>query len=445
MFHVVVTTLFDSFSGYTRCLDYNEPMTSEGSNRTAHAEPRLTPRDVTTKRSMTPEERKRQKDARSANYYKLMEKYGPKRRFLIEKENNLLHGEHSVEPVGFVVKFRLSHAYKALEKQEIEAGIPDIKPVKKRKRAKFLLPGDGVSRDHVTGESTKDPDQETSVPNGSMSKRVQIRARLKAKSDKGSLWKRLTAQKASEVAQKKEKEQKKDKQKENVEKKNNNPRGKKAVSSDLQNADKRSQSKKVIEASLVKLKDDVRALSNKKSQHLLTSHFQGRSLGLPSSHGDCEYQSSDTESVFRMFSDSAPSSSITMEALTISGSRPSSTSKRHIDPSSRPSSARQKSSHKPRTSTPAHSNAPSKTRDYTSQRSRPTSGKHGAATDAAHRGRSRSMHSGVAQNEESGGDSDAKVLAPRKICKYLYHMCNCQQVARKNTLSKLLQKKKVRY
>ena len=466
-----------------------------------------------------------------------MEKYGPKRRFLIDKDATNASGDGDgvpVDPVGFVVKFRLSHAYRALEKQEVEAAVPDIKPVRKRKRTKFLLPDDkkvhpgekvvpaAGGGGGVVVESCGRPSSGASTTReGSAQRRVQIRIRSttsEKENGTGSLWQTLTKQKASSAVMKKEQQEREDRQKELKSGKtgkgsNNNNNQKQSNSKQTQGVkgkggdpkqppgggkqgtpggkqgrlilrgqntrtktDLSQDRKAAIERSLIQLRADTKQLQNRKCKELWDSHFQGiGGMGLPGSIGAAttEYGASsfaDLDSMYRMFSDSG---SITMDAITISNSRPSSPSKSLIDASSRPSSSGRQGrakSPKPRTSTPAarRSRSPSRSRPSTGKTKTPA-----ANVSTSRRAQSAKTPSGKSPNEsaittgkgksrsisailrggegKSGGKvgpegkegAENKVLAPRKISKYLYHMCNCQHVARKDTLAKLFKKKTV--
>lgn len=434
---------------------------------------------------MTPEEKKKHRDSMNSKYFSLMEKYGPKRKFLIEKDA-ASGDEPPVQPTGFVIRFRLSHAYKALEKQEIEAAIPDIKPVRKRKHTKFLLPPDDTSETVPAGPGRPASEAGTLASQPESIKLLQIRAKLKSKSGKfkenSNLWQALTIQKASLAQQKKEEQLRIENTRSSKDKSRGNQKdgvgqkdGKNQKLTKAQQEKALKEKQKSIEQSLEQLKADIRAKQKSRKKEMWDSHFQGFNVPGSVAATECASTGGDMDSIFRMFSDTVYSGSVTMDALTISGSRPSSPSKSMIDPSSRPSSAagsirRGKSTPKPRTSTPGPSTRSSsptranKTKNSSSSKdnSRSTAGKgktvpatptNKSQNDNKTGGKSRNLSAflrpedgrGKEGGEEKGEKEEEvkKVLAPRKIEKYLYRMCNCHQVARKQTLSKLFKKKKV--
>lgn len=140
----------------------------------------------------------------------LMQKYGTKREFIKDSEHRpetSMSSDDSVASrprnLGFVVKFSLSGAYQALERQELEASVPQIAPVKIIRKRTILVKRPGLSsipEGTMTRSSARGtPEMSRKTPGGSVvtvstnakSKRSQVLDQLKAQNQEKIVWKDL--------------------------------------------------------------------------------------------------------------------------------------------------------------------------------------------------------------------------------------------------------------
>ena len=351
----------------------------------------------------------------------LIEKYGAKRQFLLPEEKE--PPDEDVIPVGFVIKFRLSDAYNALQKQEVEASLPNLKPYRRR-RPRFSITQSGDTTNERGGG--KNPKQ-------------KALDQIKAKNQDKLLWKNLAKKKASESYKTGEKIQRavKSSTKQSESKGGSTPNkvGKGHSTSDVGSRKSKQEAlSTLVSRESVRFEDEVgmsqkeriqrRTVDEKRTRPtpkptgsrlfrtLLDQGYQGHSRlpGETDSSSYDDFHSSSADTMMRMLNggSSLRSGSITMETFSDEGSLASSARRRQsasAPPGGRSMNQSQQSAIYP----------------------------HGSSKKVEVLGK----HSGKQQEEEEITEGKHA----RRISKYLYHMCNCRQISKPDTLARLCKKR----
>ncbi len=371
---------------------------------------------------------------RKIDYFYLMEKYGPKRSFL--KNNTEPDEEKEPDPVGFMIRFKLSDAYKAIEKQEVEASAPKLKPYKQRKRRAHMLLLQKAQQ--VNNEMAGDSIGEIPAPGDDRGRKQQALQRLKFQNQEKLIWKNLTRTKASEAVQKKEMEQRKQARKgdqsptlDRRKSKDASPvNGKSKGAPDIRPMSGKDKVKFEDEIGMTRKerirlrKESENKIPGTKLFRTIMQHggFGGESLksetNTSMTYGSSQAGSLDT--MMKFVTGGSSSSLVTVESI-------SNVTEDHavdVEHKPRPSSAKitaQLRQPRPRSSLSSRSSSPKQSHDSNSSK----------------------METYTIRDEYKDADGETRQRrSSRKVSKYLYQMCNCRQVARPDTLDKLYRKKK---